>query len=91
MKNPERTLEAGELLAELLNRGGSIVSSNDCTPKQIAAARRDRRFAATDDGLGFVLKLERKKRKVVRDTGSGQWAKKETAENDKLGTVEETV
>ena len=90
MKN-SKTLEIGELLAELVNRGGSIVSSAKCSAKQIEAARKDFRFAATDDGLGFVLKLERKKRKIVRETTLGRFVKPEIAETDKLGTVTETV
>jgi hypothetical protein len=87
----DKTLNITELLAELVNRGGSIVCSSVCTPKQILAAQRDSRFAATDDGLGFVLKLARKKREVVRGTGSGRFVKTELADSDKIGTVTETV
>ncbi len=84
------TLTVEALAAELVNRGGQIVCSSDCTPKEILAARRDNRFAAADS-FGFVLVLQRKKRKVVRDAATGLWTKKERAETDKDGTVEESV
>jgi hypothetical protein len=84
----ETVLSFEELAGELVNRGGSIVLSSECTEKQTSRARRSRRFASLD-GIGFVLVLKRKSRKAVRDSKSGQWAPDEAA--DKPGMVEETV
>lgn len=48
------TLTPTELLEQLTTAGGCIVPSNDCTAEDIALAQAEDRFAADDDGIGFV-------------------------------------
>jgi hypothetical protein len=45
---------AYEFLKLLVSNGGSIVSSNDCTVEEIAAARAEKRFYVDADSFGYV-------------------------------------
>jgi hypothetical protein len=45
---------AYEFLKLLASNGGTIVSSNDCTVEEIAAARAEKRFYVDADSLGYV-------------------------------------
>lgn len=43
-----------QLIQQLVDCGGAIVSSNDCGQMEIADARARGRFAVDSEGLGFV-------------------------------------
>lgn len=43
-----------QLITQLAREGGAIVSSNECTPIEIADARATGRFAADEHGFGYV-------------------------------------
>lgn len=47
------TFELEEFL-QLLNDGGAIISSNECTPGEIAEAQADGRFYADSEGYGYI-------------------------------------
>jgi hypothetical protein len=49
-------MEAADILAQLVNERGALVSSANCTESEIVAARAFGRFFVTADGLGFVLR-----------------------------------
>ena len=48
MKTPE------QLLTDLAFEGGAIVSTNECSEIELADARVSGRFAAWENGIGFV-------------------------------------
>lgn len=47
-----------QLIEQLIVNGGAIVSSGDCSEMEIVYARADGRFAAREDGLGFVRRTK---------------------------------
>jgi hypothetical protein len=47
-----------QIFDKLIHEGGAIVSSNDCSPIEIADARATGRFAVDLDGMGFVLRTK---------------------------------
>jgi hypothetical protein len=47
-------MHAYEFLKLLARKGGTIVSSNDCTVEEIAAARAEKRFYVDADSFGYV-------------------------------------
>ena len=49
---------ADELLARLVEKGGAIVSSNDCSEMEIADARVRGDFYVDANSLGYVLRLK---------------------------------
>jgi len=52
-------MSADQFLQKLALEGGDkavIISSNDCTPMEIAFARAEDRFYVNDEGFGFVLR-----------------------------------
>lgn len=51
---PMKTKTPQQLLEQLIEKGGAIVSSNDLTPDQIRDAKEKGRFAADENGFGFV-------------------------------------
>jgi hypothetical protein len=78
-----------ELLIELVNEGGSIVCSGECSAAEIVAARASNRFAVTDAGFGFVLRPKHTKRKINRSSESGQFVSKPfVVENPETTTTE---
>lgn len=49
--------DAGFALSALIECGGALVRSSDCSEMEIAFSRVDGRFFVNDQGLGFVLRL----------------------------------
>ena len=47
-------MNADDLL-NLLIFGGKIISSNDCTPEEIAMAQAEKHMYVNKDGYGFIL------------------------------------
>lgn len=43
-----------QIIDDVVNLGGALVSSGDCSEMEIAIAKTCGRFAARDDGMGFV-------------------------------------
>lgn len=84
MQNQETVLEPDELLAELVNKGGSIVCSNSCTEKEINEARLTRRFAVSEDGIGFVLRRadETYSFDALKSAASGKFLSKDAPNED---------
>lgn len=52
-------MTTNQLIQQLVNEGGAIVSSNDCSEMEIAFAQSEGRFAADDEGFGFVRRLKK--------------------------------
>lgn len=50
-------MSAEEFLKNLSESGGAIISSSDCTPEEIEAARIEGRFFADDDNDGYVWEI----------------------------------
>lgn len=55
-----------ELLDALIEKGGSIVSSNDCSIVEIVQAQACNRFFVREDYLGFVLRPPTKESQWLR-------------------------
>lgn len=49
---------ADELLRRLVENGGAIVSSGDCSTLEIADARARGDFYVDEGGLGYVLRMK---------------------------------
>ena len=43
-----------QLLEDLATKGGAIVATGECSPLEIAVARRCGDMAVRDDGIGFI-------------------------------------
>ena len=46
------------LTHKLIEGRGAIVSSADCSPMELAFARKENRFVVDADGMGFVVRLK---------------------------------
>ena len=51
-------MNPSDLITQLILEGGAIVSSNDCTPEEIATARAENRFAVDPAAFGFVRRTK---------------------------------
>lgn len=45
-----------QIMDKLAERGGAIVSSNDCSEQEISMARANGDFTVDENGYGFVLR-----------------------------------
>ena len=48
------TKTTDQLLEDLATKGGAIVATGECSPLEIAVARRCGDMAVRDDGIGFI-------------------------------------
>src|SRR5690349_16078102 len=56
---PQNYMKPGELLhKELLQHGGAIVLSSNCSELEIADAQATNRFAVDKDGIGYVRRTQ---------------------------------
>lgn len=60
---------ADELIQKLVEQGGAIVSSGDCSEMEIADARARGDFYVDENGMGFVLRLRRWLERVHQQDG----------------------
>lgn len=60
---------AEDILARLVENGGAIVSSGDCSELEIADARVRGDFYVDDAGLGYVLRMKKWLDKVHKRDG----------------------
>jgi hypothetical protein len=51
-------MNPSDLITQLIFEGGAIVSSNECSPTEIAIARTENRFAVDTEGIGFVRRTK---------------------------------
>lgn len=48
------TKTTDQLLEDLATKGGAIVATDNCSPLEIAVARRCGDMAVSEDGIGFI-------------------------------------
>lgn len=46
-----------DILTALVDEQGAIVSSNSCSPMELAFARKEGRFYTDESGFGYVLRM----------------------------------
>ena len=68
-----------QLVDQLIQSGGAIVSSAACSPMEIAFAQTHGQFAVNDDGFGFVLRSKdwldlQKTRELAHPNTDGQYS-----------------